>query len=228
MNPIFQSSSLALLLVTFACGQGGGGDERPTPQDEQRAEETLVYEKAEYVAFLRPLNTRANGFINSGRADIKVDMKLAMTLVMDDAAGVIHVQSIHTGRRCPRREDDTNRDGYIDIIEALTVSGNILIPLDDDIEGQTLGNERNPIGRSYTYQRSGSMRKLLDDLFLPDEDLGDNVVKLRGRSRFSLAGRVILVHGVDQSAGLPTTVASLGGMPTAMSLPVACGRIVKK
>jgi len=50
------------------------------------------------------------------------------------------------------------------------------------------------------------------------------VVKLDGQP-LNLAGRHVVLHGVDASTPLPSTVASLPGLPAYLTLPVACGEI---
>ena len=50
--------------------------------------------------------------------------------------GVIHRQTIHLGSRCPTVRDDINGDGYVDLREAHFVVGNVIIPLDNDLDTQ--------------------------------------------------------------------------------------------
>ena len=225
-------SLIALLTLTVACGgsgSGGGSSDKKTSNDQQREEEeTEVAESGDYEAFLRPINTRVYGFINSGKAEVKADQNLSVNLVMDDAPGVTHIQSIHIGKRCPHKEDDTNNDGYIDIKEAMTVAGKVLIPLDDNLETQTLGRSQYPTGKSYTFQRRANMKRVMNDLTLPDEDVNDNVIKLTDTEEFSFEGRVIIIQGAYQTALLPSTVATIGTLTSAMSIPIACGRMMKR
>jgi hypothetical protein len=42
-----------------------------------------------------------------------------------------------------------------------------------------------------------------------------------------LDNRVVFIHGVPSDTGLPKTAASLPGVPAQVTLPIACGRIVR-
>ena len=198
-----------MLALTFACGgSGGGSSSKNTIIQEEQVDNDI--RPGKYVAFIRPINTRVYGLINSGRADISVDKNLTVKLIMDDAPGVTHIQSIQTGTECPRMENDTNRDGYIDTDEAEATAGQMLIPLDDNIEVQLDGRRVFPAGKSYTFNRTGSVQKIIKDL----------------NSSFTLDGKVILIYGAYESANLPASVASIDGLTRAQSIPIACGKIM--
>ena len=145
-------------------------------------------------------------------------------------AGVTHKQGIYSGSRCPNIFDDTNKDAYIDFLEAQPAIGGLLIPLDGDINSQEEGYGRFPISASdgkYTYQMSGSFEKLITDLKSSDENLEDNIIKLSAEEGFSLEGRILIVQSASEETVLPTTVAEADGTSKHRSLPFACA-IIKK
>jgi len=74
------------------------------------------------------------------------------------------------------------------------------------------------------YASSTSLAALLADLNAPDPDPTDAVVKLGG-APLALESRHVVLHGVDASTVLPSSVASLPGLPAYLTLPVACGEI---
>jgi len=50
------------------------------------------------------------------------------------------------------------------------------------------------------------------------------VIKLNG-APLALESRHVVLHGVDAATPLPSSVASLPGLPAYLTLPVACGEI---
>ena len=220
--------ALLLLLLTFACGGGGGGgSDKSSDSPEQEEEATGSVAFGKYVAFLRPVNTRVNGFINSGKAELSVDTNFSIKLIMDDAPGVVHIQSLHLGKSCPQLSGDTNKDGYIDIIEADAFTGQVIIPLDENLEAQNHGSRNFPTGKSYTFNRHANLKKMIKDLQLPDANPQDRVIKLSTNSELDLEGRVIVIHGTYESPKLPATVQTRDGLTPQQSIPIACGRIKK-
>ena len=115
-------------------------------------------------------------------------------------------QFIHRGSQCPDHRDDLNLDETIDYSEAITASGEILIPLDGNIENQQSGKSYFPSTNekgSYYYSRSGSISKMLNDLRLPDGDLKDNISKLTKSENLDLERRVMILYGSSGDPLLP-------------------------
>jgi hypothetical protein len=162
------------------------------------------------------MNNQLSGFIPTGAAEIKItgDQVDVKTLLDDDDI-VIHKQSILMGKRCPVASDDKNKDGIIDIQEAMKASGNVLIPLDSDLNSAEEGKNIYPVGSGFTYVESASLAKLESD------------TKQRTNQSLNLSGRVVIIHGVAATTVLPETVANRDGMTQQLSVPIACG-ILKK
>lgn len=197
--------------LLMACGKDGGGGKsvsgisRNPALEEQKAE-------GSYRAILRPLNNHLSGFLPSGVAEINIlgDSVQVKTL-LDDDARVNHLQSIHMGTVCPTIEHDLNKDGLIDIVEAKKASGEVFIPLDADLNSEAEGAGLYPLGDSFTYIENASLSKLESD------------AKSRTGQSLKLAGRVVLIHGVNGGTIMPETVATQGSMTRQASVPIACG-----
>lgn len=140
-------------------------------------------------------------------------------------------QAVYTGRRCPNLNDDLNKDAYIDIQEAMLAIGSISIPLDGSLDAQAEGSETLPTGDAingvYTYNVVASFSRMFADLKLPDEDAGDNMIKLGAEDGLTFPGRVVLLTGVPESLFIPPTVAGLGDAPVKSTVPLACGVLWK-
>lgn len=195
--------------LTFlaACGKSGGSSSSSsigTKLQEQQAE-------GFYRAILRPYNNSLSGFLPTGFAEIKVsgDTVQVKTL-LDDDARVPHIQSIQMGTRCPTLADDTNGDGLIDIEESYKASGEVFIPLDNDLAVMD-GNGTYPIGGSFTYNRSSSLSVL------------EGETRNRFNQSLNLGGRVVIIHGVAANTKMPATVATRHGLAPQSTIPIVCG-----
>jgi len=203
-----------------AMTDSGNGMTMPTTQSSQGAQI--------YVADLKPLNPQVGFGAVTGQA--KFQIVNGMFVAMDEAKnvqpGVIHPQHIHAAAECPPPSADVNHDGYIDVIEGVPFYGAILVPMDSDLTNQAAGtfpSVDNP-GGALHYRQAAPFAALLADLNAPDPDPTDAVVKLNG-APLNLPGRHVVVHGVSLDTPLPSTVASLPGLPAQLTLPVACGEI---
>ena len=212
------------LMILAACGGGGGGG----GSDKAQSESNPAIEASDgvYHAHLRPLNPRSNGFLPHGGATFRIDGdKLSVTSYLDDASGVTHRQSIHTGTSCPTSAHDTNADGMIDYNEALRAVGPVMIPLDADLSSQEKGAEIYPKGSSFTYNESGFVSEMVNNLYESDPVPGDEIVKFSRGQGMKLVGRVVLVHGTFASDLTPATLGTRGTDPANVALPVVCGVI---
>lgn len=125
-------------------------------------------------------------------------------------ASVVHPQHIHAGTICPDASDDTNHDGYVDVIEGLPKYGPILVNLDSNLENP--GVDAFPVADgsgSYTYNESAIKSHLQDEL----------------QQALKLATRHVVIHGIGPTPLLPSTVATLPGLSANNTLPVACGEL---
>jgi len=140
--------------------------------------------------------------------------------------GMIHPEHIHSAANCPPASADVNHDGFVDVIEGVPFYGPILIPLDDHLASQASGTfpTANGVRGLLRYMSSTSLAAMLADLNAADPDPTDAVVKLGG-APLALETRHVVLHGVDASTALPSSVASLAGVPAYLTLPIACGEI---
>lgn len=140
-------------------------------------------------------------------------------------------QGIYTGTRCPEPTDDKNKDAYIDINEARPVIGKMIIPLDGVLDSQTEGSAGYPTGDAllggFNYKTTGSFSRMFADLKNPDHDPNDNLVKLGADEGLSLQGKIVILHGINESVFLPPTAATTSEGSAYKTMPVACG-VLKK
>lgn len=191
---------LSLCFLLVACGENSSS----SSSAKKEVQEEVSLRPGTYSAFLRPMNSKVNGFITSGRADITVDESFSIKLIMDDAPGVVHVQRLYSGTACPTLTADTNRDGFVDYVEAEAVLGRSILSLDGDLSSDSEGIDLYPVGKTYSYQQKADLSMMPSDL--------------------TLEGRVILIHGA-YSGVLPPSVNSRAGLTPAQSLPIACGKL---
>lgn len=209
-----------LLTLVAACGSddddSGSG---AAPQEEQQQD-------GQFTVTLAPVGNNVEG-TPSGVGGFSIsgdDFRAFMTVT--GAPTAVHNQHVHIGTRCPSATDDTNQDGFIDIVEATTPSGGALIPLDDDLVSQSAGGDF-PRGANYVYDESTSFQAMVQDLRLPDPDPADAVVKLGADDPLNIDGKVVIVHGVPATQELPDTVKGLGSLGPQEALPVLCGVITR-
>jgi hypothetical protein len=178
---------------------------------------------------MSPLNTSVSGN-PSGTARIAIlGDEMVVNVDMDGVpARITHLQHIHAGSACPTAADDTNGDGFVDVVEGIPRYGAILVPLDGNLESQAGGRSTSPSADgdgSYNYLRRGSFSRFLADLQAPDENPADAVIKLQPGEALNLAGRHVIIHGVPADSNLPETVQTIEGAPAHATLPIACGVI---
>ena len=143
---------------------------------------------------------------------------------------ISHIQHIHAGTACPTTAADVNADGFVDVVEGVPAYGPILVNLDSDLASFDAGSTLFPKASAagiYSYNEKTSFNSFLTDLQQPDQNPDDAIVKLGAGEVLNLASRHIVVHGVAMNTNLPTTVASLGDIPSHITLPVACGTIAR-
>lgn len=181
-----------------------------------------------YMAKLETLNPHVNGTVaGSSTFYWKGDKVFSYNRFFAGAPEAWHMQNIYTGTKCPTLNHDTNIDGIIDIQEGSSAWGNILIPLDADINSQLGGHKTFPVADpygSYFYEREGWYNNMMNDLRAVDPDPNDNIVKLGRNQKLILEGKVVVIFGItEQFAHLPDTVGSMEVYPAWKTLPVACG-----
>jgi hypothetical protein len=210
---------------------------------------------AVYGANLAAVNSQgpASGAKGTAHFEIKDDDFSAHVEASGLAPNTIQAQHVHAGSRCPNPGDDTNHDGYIDVVEAAAATGKILIPLDNDLGSQVPGRGAPPnpspgltpspnqppgagpgpnypktnSGGEYNYNQSGSYSKMMSDLHQSNPDPNSGMAKLQPGEDLKLEQRVVEIHGVPDDTPLPPTVQSIAGLSPQITLPVACGTIEK-
>lgn len=226
-------SHLLLLTSLVACNGGGGGGGNDSKQVEQQPVPNPLETEmtGTYQALLKPVNPTLSKDVNGSltlvrdKNDFIADVRFS-----GGPAGILHVQNIHVGKRCPTIDDDLNRDGYIDAVEGAEVYKEIIIPLDEDLNSQRMGWGTFPLADDYGYyfySQVASFEKLMTDLKEEDINLQDDFVKLGASESLQLAGNVVIITGVSKDVPLPETVAPRGRLTNFQAIPIACGVISK-
>lgn len=203
-------------------GWPAGGDDANAIDSEQRILDQAVASllgsgEQIFVALLRPMNVNANGGPVRGVAVVKIDGDTVdvITVARGLTPGIEHMQHIHgfpsgAFAACPSSTNDKDGNGVVDVVEGAAAYGDILVPLDSDLND--LGAQTYPTASAdgvIRYEMKGSLAAIGTALGDPES-------------------RIIAVHGVAPDAQLPPgtqTVAALG--PATMTLPVACGELVR-
>lgn len=221
-----------VLLSTMACEKnvksGGGVFESPTQNTSIEPQRTINPLVGIYTAPIKSLNSslashvRGEVVFEVSENDIEVRIEVKNT-----SALVTQYQSMYEGMRCPDERDDLNGDGYLDPVEVSKVVGKILIPLDADIENQSLGFESFPganLFGNYSYENKGKLSVMLADLYAADDNFEDDIVKTN-KHNFSFHKRVVLLQGVNSIVYLPASLEALEGKDLKDSITVGCAEI---
>lgn len=213
---------LLCLLFVISCGSDKSKPEAKSSRNELQDDSQSLYR-----AILRPLNESVGGSTR-GVVIVRVDGDeiVVEETVSNAPAGIRHYQYIMDGSACPTV--DANGDSYIDIKEAESVIGKILIPLDSNLDSQLDGFDYGPIANAagaFVYRKTASVARMSEDLYIEDPNPQDDLVKLGAEGRFAMNGKVVVIHGVGY--GLPSSVATRDGMSASESLPIACGQLTR-
>lgn len=218
-------SALTACSDNVSSGAGKGKRQNPNP-----IEQELKLE-GKYEAKLASLNSSVSGFTTAkAKLHLVGDSITAEIAVKDSPAMTIHSQFIYTANECPSEVHDTNSDGFIDPIEAAKVLGQILIPLDAELNSQLEGVELFPVADvmgSYVYYKEGITSKMVTDLQSPDLDINDELAKLKSNEELKLDGKVIVIQGVPEDIYLPGSVRTFNGLSERSTLAIACGKITR-
>ena len=219
----------SLLILAAACGKAGSPAGTPY-REELRADGSNI--NGNYTAQLFPVNINLHA-PNAGKASMtrEGDELIARVKLTVGAKGADYRQAVYWGNRCPGVEADTNHDGWIDMTEMESGLGDVIIPLDGDLDSQSQGTGQYPNGYSnrgaYFYKRTASFSRFFEDLKSPDENTHDRVMKLGENTGFTFLGKVILIQGATEDYNIPDSVSSYYGLSKLRSLPVACGVFFK-
>lgn len=238
--------SLAVLSILAGCGNDSGSKSGGGAQEEQARGESIAVDGSNidgfYKAEFMTLNSHIAGTVPGSVSFTRKEDRLYIYLrLFAGAPKAWHMQAVYTGNRCPTLADDLNGDGFIDILEAQKVVGNVLIPLDSDPSTQMSGRNFYPLGDasgSYHYERIINFQRFFNDLQAADPNPEDNIVKLGPDKGMSLIGKVVMIQGVAQPTPEGTvmpegqfpnpqvpeaTVATYGRHKNWQTLPIACG-----
>lgn len=216
------------LIAAVSCGSddddSGSGVQAPQPEEQT--------DQGTYTVTFQPINAGVAGNAAAGSGTITVtDTTFSVDLSLTGLPGrVSHIQTINASGACPTAAADTNGDGFIDVTEGAASYGPILIPLDGNLNNQLSGFRTRPRSDSsgaYTYRRSGTLSRMMQDLQAEDTNTSDSIVKLPQGENLNLTGRTIIIHGVPDDTDLPDTVAELPGFDEEDTLPIACGTITR-
>lgn len=232
--PLQIISSLALISLLASCGKkesSSSSSQAPRASVPQEEEVQISADGSNiqgiYLAKFQTLNPHVNGTLpGSATIQRKDDRLYAYIRLFAGGPKVWHPQNIYSGNRCPTMEDDTNKDGYLDIIEASAVLGKIIVPLDADIGSQRSGRNFYPLGDlsgSYFYERITSFKRFFRDLKEEDKDTEDNIRKLGPEEGLPIIGQPVLIQGVLDTTEFPETVGSTERYRPFQTLPIACG-----
>lgn len=195
------------------------------PVDAQQAA-TIPPATTTYVAHLAGFNTKAAGGSVTGDATITITSD-SLTITVNASGlppGMTHWQHFHgfTDRRpaaCPNASADLNQDGVIDIVETEPSVGTTMVPFTDNPVRMDVAHGVYPEASAtgtlhYTQTVSLAALETSFGTVFPKQTL-------------DLNRRVVFLHGVPATTPLPVTVASLGPIPAAVTLPIACGRLTR-
>lgn len=223
---------MSLILISLAllgsCQPDSSGANSHKKKNKQQNAVTVkdIDSKETYVAVLKSINETAGPITGAVTVNIDGDLMVANVRVSGSTPDTIQAQAIHVSHFCPTEVADENLDGYIDIIEAQPFTSSVIIPLDGDINSQLSQHGMFPTSDawgSYIYSVTNSYKMLMDDLYTPDEDPEDNMVKLAKGMPLNLGEKVVVIYGVADSVVLPETVQTLPGLSSNQTLPIACG-----
>jgi len=201
-------SIFGVALLMLACGQGSGdnsGSSSSSRENEQIGEGRI------YKSQLLPLNTivagTSIGHLQWSVGPSLMKVHLAMT---NTPESLEHYQAIHSGSRCPTESADSNSDGIIDMEELQKVSGQVLFPLDSDLTSTQRGDFSTSRSNEYgNYVYSGEM----------------SIRQIRSiASNFSPENKVVVVYGINQNYGLPSSTFTPDGNKHRY-IPISCGVI---
>ncbi len=220
---------LVVLAFTLSSCKNGKKQDQNT-QETTANEETQKEDGVEgvtYEADLSALNAEFIGTETTGKATFTVsgdEMKVTID-VKNAPANMEHWQHFHgfingDDATCATDESDENDDKVVDVTETEKASGTTMIPFNEVPSDIDLGDDSYPISDeegNYHYEKTIKLK-----------DLNEAFAKAFDGQEVNLDSRVLYIHGVPENTDFPKTVQSLGDIPAHITLPIACGKIVKK
>lgn len=219
------------LLMLGACSEKDNTGALPLKNHNQNFQNSYKENPTEFLAVLETMNKSVAANV-SGNANFKMQDGdfVAYIRLFNSVPGLIHEQRFYQASSCPTMDEDTNADGFIDILELNSYLGHPILPLDADITSEESGMHTFPAGDvagGYWYEQIVPYTTLNNDLHADDLNPMDDFEKLPGNEELSLEEGVIVILGVPATTILPETVASSAGYANFQTLPVACGKLTK-
>lgn len=219
----------SFLILAGACGKAGS-PAGSFYREQLKTDGSNV--SGSYSATLYPMNINLHAPKAGMASFIRKGDELTVKVKLDvGARGASYRQAVYWGNHCPGMEVDYNKDGYLDMTEMESALGDVIIPLDGDIDSQSEGTGRYPSGNnprgSYFYKQTASFSRFFEDLRADDPNPNDRVRKLEDQMGFTFIGKVVIIQGATSDFKIPDTVSSYYGLSRVSSLPIACGIIFK-
>jgi len=179
-----------------------------------------------YRAKLTAVNSEKIGSAPAGEAILKVvgdklEVHIKMHAVPVNIEHWEHFHGFPDARvaKCITPDLDSNKDGFLDLLETEPASGTTMVPFNDKPEEMVIP--------THTYPHAGPKGDFDYTKMVPLAALADKFASVYKGQSIDLDRRVIYVHGVPSDSALPGSVGSLGPVPSHVTLPIACGTIEK-
>jgi hypothetical protein len=219
MNALLHKTLVTTLVMAFGSLPAWAGD---TQKVIGGGDPTTVY-----VARLHPLNAAVTGHAAAGEARFAIhgDSLTITVHARGTPPAIEHWQHLHgfadaRTAVCPSSAADVNGDRIIDLMETAPMADMTMVPLHDDPVSMDIPRDTYPRASAsgdIEYRKTVSLSALqraFEHAF-PGQ-------------RLDLDRRVFMMHGVPATTTLPATVASLGTIPAQVTLPIACGTLVRQ
>lgn len=188
--------------------------------------QAIAGSKEVYRAKLTSLNDGKIGTHSEGAATFTVEGdKLIVHIKMRGVpASIEHWEHFHgfpngAPAACATARQDKNGDGFVDLGETELVSGTTMVPFNDAPEKMNIP--------THTYPHASASGAYEYTKIVPLSALSETFGKTYDGKSIDLDKRVVYVHGVPENSSLPSSVGSLGPVPANITLPIACGKIVR-
>lgn len=179
-----------------------------------------------YRAHLTALNATKIGSRAEGDATFRVigdrlEIRIRMHGVPANIEHWEHFHGFPDGKpaSCVTDAMDANKDGYIDLIETERLSGTTMVPFNHKPEEMVIP--------THTYPHASAKGSFEYRKTVPLAQLSATFGRTYPGGRIDLDKRVIYIHGVPVASALPGSIRSLGPVPSHVTLPIACGKIVR-
>jgi hypothetical protein len=179
-----------------------------------------------YRATLVPMNTGAahsevRGEVRITVSDADATFELHARGLSPSMMHMAHVHGFDNDRNatCPGVQADVNGDGIVDLLETEPTSGVTMIPFNGAPAALKIASDTYPVASkdgTVAYRQQLSLAELSQALS----------ARFKGASP-DFDKRVVFVHGVPPTARLPQSTASLPGVPAQVTIPIACGKLVR-